>query len=213
MAPMTGGPSPVRRVVDRGAVADAFAASARLAAERGVRLETALDDPAFQTLAGIAGPDGPAGIEPVARLVENRLGVLRTALPWGADLLAYEGARFRAALAGDPGAPGRGPARAPSAQVLDLDWDVTGLAEAARRGDATLPAPARGPVRVLVVRTPAGAVQAVPCPDDLLVLLARLDGEQPAVALAAHLGRPEGDVRQDLARLAALGAVTQAGSP
>src|SRR5262245_48064880 len=117
MAAMTGPPGPVRPLIDPDGVAAAFAASARLAAERGVSLATALAGPEFETLARVAGAEAPAGIEPIARLVENRLAVVRTSVAWGADLLAYEGARLRAALAPPPDSPGRrGPARSPSAQ-------------------------------------------------------------------------------------------------
>jgi hypothetical protein len=205
MAGMTGGPGPERLALEGERVAQAFAASARLAAERGVSLAAVLAGPVFQTLAA-APPGSAAAVEPIARLVQDGLDALRTTAPWGADLLAYEAARLRAAAA-PPAEPTAGPSRAPSAQVLDLDWDVVPVVETVHRGEATLPAPRRGPARVLVARAPDGRVTAGPCPDDLLMLLACLDGRQPVAALAARLGRSEADVRTALSQLAALGAV------
>jgi hypothetical protein len=137
--------------------------------------------------------------------------VLR-AVPYGADLIAYEGTLFRAEAGprrwrgAAPGAPGP-PVRSPHARFCDVQWDVTGLVAAVRRGDPTLPEPARVPSRFLLALGPSGRVTTVRCPDALARLLAALDGVRSVGEAATVAGVSEADAARTLRQLAGLGAV------
>jgi hypothetical protein len=65
----------------------------------------------------------------VARLVEAVVAERLIREPWGAALVAYEGALFRVEAGPRRWAAAVGAAviRAPTARIVTLDWDVTGL--------------------------------------------------------------------------------------
>jgi hypothetical protein len=189
-----------------------FAASRMLARARGADPLRLLGGPAFAAILEGAELGSEATAEQVAGLVEADLREALRAVPYGADLIAYEGALFRAEAgprrwrgpaAGAPGAP----ARSPRARICDVEWDVTGLVAAVRRGDSALPEPARNPSRLLLALGPNGRVSAVRCPDGLARLLAALDGVRSVAQAAALAGVPEADAARTLRQLAGLGAV------
>jgi hypothetical protein len=189
-----------------------FAASRMLARARGADPLRLLTGPAFATILEGAELGSEATAEQVAGLVEADLRDVLRAVAYGADLIAYEGTLFRAEAGprrwrgATPGPPGP-PARSPHARVCDVQWDVTGLVAAVRRGDSTLPEPARGPSRLLLALGPSGRVATVRCPDALARLLAALDGVRSVEEAAAVAGVPEADAARTLRQLAGLGAV------
>jgi hypothetical protein len=190
-----------------------FAASRMLARARGSDPLRVLDGPAFATVLDAAEVGSPATAQQVAGLVEVDLGAVLAALPYASDLIAYEGALFRVEAGprrwggtGHGGASGP-PSRSPHARLCTVEWDVTGLVAAVRRGDATLPEPARGQTRLLLALGPSGRVTTVRCPDALSRLLAALDGVRSVADAAAVAGVSEADAARTMRQLAGLGAV------
>jgi hypothetical protein len=188
-----------------------FAASRRLARDRGEDLLDVLDGPAFDALLESADVGSTETAERVAALVEARMAPLLTGIPYGRDLLGYEGALFRVEAGPrcwDAGAAGgEAPVRSARARVCVFEWDVTGLVTAVRRGDARLPDPSPGSTRLLVALSPAGRVTTVRCPELVERLLAALDGARTADELARGLGLAEPDVARALRQLTEVGAV------
>jgi hypothetical protein len=190
-----------------------FAASRRLARARGGDPLRVLDGSAFATVLDAAEVGSAATAEHVAGLVEGDLRVVLGALPYAADLIVYEGALFRVEAGprrwggrADGSAPAS-PARSPQARLCAVEWDVTGLVAAVRRGDATLPEPVRGQTRLLLALGPSGRVTTVRCPDALARLLAALDGVRSVAEAARVAGVSEADAARTLRQLARLGAV------
>jgi hypothetical protein len=190
-----------------------FAASRALARARGTDPLALLAGPAFAAILDQAELGSGATAERVASLVEGALRGVLGPLPYGGDLLAYEGALFRVEASPrqwrDPargGTPGR-PVRSPHARICSIEWDVTGLVAAVRRGDPTLPEPGRGQIRLLLALGPSGRVTTVRCGDTLARLLAALDGVRSVAEAAVVAGVPEAEAAQTLRQLAGLGAV------
>jgi hypothetical protein len=190
-----------------------FAASRMLARARGADPLRLLAGPAFAAILDRSEIGSAATAEQVAGLVEGDLRDVLRSLPYGADLIAYEGAlfrveagprRWRGAARGD--APGP-PVRSPHARLCTVEWDVIGLVAAVRRGDATLPEPVQGQVRLLLALEPGGRVTTVRCPDTLARLLAALDGVRSVAEAAAVAGVAEADAARALGQLVGLGAV------
>jgi hypothetical protein len=187
-----------------------FAASRRLAREAGADPLRVLDAPAFAVLLDGAELGSAATASAVAALVEREIAGPLGARPWGPAVAAYEGALFR--VEAGPrrwraGPAGPAPVRAPTARILDLDWDVPPLVVAVRRGAAALPAPAHAPVRLLLALAPDGRVSAARCSDALAALLGAVDGRRTPAELALHLNGSEEEIRGTLGRLVRMGAV------
>lgn len=188
-----------------------FAASRALARRRGVDPLVLLHEPAFDALLEAAEVGSAGTAERLAGRVEARLLAALGDLPWGRDLVAYEGALLRAEAGprcwGDGGAAGDVPARSASVRICALDWDVTGVVAAVRRGDAEPPVPPRGPTRLLVALSPDGRVTTARATETVERLLAALDGIRSTAQVARALGLAEPDVSRALAQLATIGAV------
>src|SRR5262249_5187178 len=99
------------------------------------------------------------------------------------------------------------PRRSAHARICALDWDVTGLVAAVRRGDAMLPEPARTPTRLLIALRPSGRVTTVRCPGPVERLLGMLDGARSVAEAAAAVGISEPEAARVLRQLAEVGAV------
>lgn len=188
-----------------------FAASRALARRRGEDPLGLLRTPAFDALLEAAEVGSAETADRIGALVEARLLAALGDLPSGPDLVRYEGTLFRTEAGPrqwrDGGPAGEVPVRSPSARVCALEWDVTGLVAAVRRGDAELPAPPRTPTRLLIALTPDGRVTTARCPEVVERLLAALDGVRAAAEVARGLGLGEPDVSRALAQLASIGAV------
>jgi len=189
-----------------------FAASRVLARRHGVDPLGVIDAPAFDALLDAAEVGSAETAERVAGLVETVLAAALDGVTYGRDLVAYEGALFRAEAGprrwhatGD--GTGVMPARSADARICALDWDVTGLVAAVRRGDASLPEPARAPTRLLIALAPGGRVTTVRCPEAVERLLGALDGLRSATEAAAVAGVADADAARLLDQLAEVGAV------
>jgi hypothetical protein len=187
-----------------------FAACRRLARDAGRDPLALLDEPAFRALLARAEVGTAQTADAVAALVEGEARPIVAGRPWGAALLAYEGALFRVE-AGPRRWGGREEGtvvvRAPAARLVTLDWDVTALVGAVRRGEPALPEPARGPTRLLVALGPDGRLTAVRASDGVERVLAALDAPRAPAWLAAALGAEEAALRRVLDHLAEVGAV------
>jgi hypothetical protein len=188
-----------------------FAASRLLARGQGVEALAVLDTPAFGALLDEAEVGSSETAERVAGMVEAALAPPLAGLDHGRDLLRYEGMLFRAEAGPrrwrESGPDGGVPVRSSHARLVALEWDVTPLVAAVRRGDPALPAVMRGPTRLLVTLGPSGRVTALRCPEPLERLLGALDGVRSVREAAASAGVGEAEARQALDRLAEVGAV------
>jgi hypothetical protein len=171
-----------------------------------------LDGQTFAALLDRAELGSTATAEAVAALVEDALRGALAGLPYAGDLVAYEGALFRAeagprrwrdAAEGPDGAP----VRSAHSRLCRLEWDVTALVAAVRRGDERLPEPRPGSTRLLVALGPSGRVTTVRCPEAVERLLGVLDGVRSAAQAAEAVGLPEADAARLLRQLAEVGAV------
>jgi hypothetical protein len=189
-----------------------FAASRALARARRIDPLRVLESPAFAALLDRAELGSAVTADGVARLVEADLGGALAALPYAADLIAYEGAFFRAEAGPRrwretaDGADGH-PIRSVHARVCVFAWDVTGLVAAVRRGDATLPDPPPLATRLLVSLSPSGRVTTLRCPEPVERLLSALDGTRSPAEAAAAAGVAEADATRVLRQLVDVGAV------
>lgn len=187
-----------------------FAACRRLAREAGCDPLGVLGSSAFGTLLARAEVGSAATAEGVAALVEQAVEPVLAARPWGRALAAYEGALFRTEAgprrwAAPPA--GAAVARAPGARLVTLEWDVTALVGAVRRGEPVLPEPRPGRMRLLVGLAPDGRVTTIRASEAIEQVLAALDPARPPAAVAATLGVEELALRRLLDRLADVGAV------
>src|SRR5262249_4819511 len=154
----------------------------------------------FEALLDAAEVGSAETAERVAALVEAALATALDGVAYGRDLVAYEGALFRAEAGprrwratGDGAGTSATPARSAHARICALDWDVTGLVAAVRRGDAALPEPSRAPIRLLIALAPSGRVTTVRCPEPVERLLAALDGARSTAEAAALAGVADTD--------------------
>lgn len=192
-----------------------FAGARALARRRGQDPLDVLDGDAFGALLERAEVGSVETADRVASLVEARLRGALAGLDYAGDLVAYEGMLFRVEAGprrwtGDGTADGI-PVRAAHTRVCTLDWDVTGLVAAVRRGDAALPEPTREPTRLLLTLAPSGRVTAARCPGAVERLLAALDGRRSAADAAAAAGIDAADGARVLRQLAEVGAVEWTG--
>lgn len=192
-----------------------FAASRLLARRRGADPLGVLDTPAFAAVLESAELGSAATAEQVAELVEAALQAPLAALSYGRDVVAYEGALFRAEAGPrrwrEDGPRGQTPVRSAHARICGLEWDVTGLVGAARRGETVPPDPPRMPTRLLVALGPSGRVTTVRCPPAVERLLGALNGARSVAEAAAAVGIGEPEAARVLRQLAEVGAVEWAG--
>ena len=171
-----------------------------------------LESPEFRALLDSVVLGSAASADAVARLVEGRLLAAVAHLPFGLDLVRYEGTLFRVEAgprrwqAGDGRREGI-PARSVQTRVLELEWDLTSLMSAIRRGKPELPSPPRQPTRFLLALSPRGHVTTVRCPEPLSRFLDALDGRRTVTEAAAAAGLSEADVAPLLGQLTDMGAI------
>jgi hypothetical protein len=190
-----------------------FAASRALARARGQDPLGVLDGAEFAALLASAEVGAPETADRVACLVEARARAALDGVPWAGDLVRYEGVLFRVEAgprrwAGDERAPGGAPVRAPDARVVALEWDVTRLVVAVRRGEDPLPVPPGTGTRLLVALAPDGRVTTVRCSDGAARLLDACDGARSVREVAQAAGLGEDDAARVLGQLTDLGALT-----
>lgn len=189
-----------------------FRYSRTLALAKGRDSSVVLESTAFSSLLDSAVLGSPATASAVAQLVEARLLADLSDRPYGAALVGYEGAMFRAEAGprrwhAPAGARDGIPVRAAHARIIELDWNLTPLIAALRSGASSPPEPVREPTRLLVALSPRGRVTSVRCPDAVLRLLEALDGHTRPAEAARGAGLREGEASALLAKLAEIGAV------
>jgi hypothetical protein len=173
--------------------------------------EGALKTPEFRALVPglVLGERGSA--ERVAALLRKHLtedaGTVREKVPYWDDLVAYQEAFFLADALVPDQAPAPFPARARTAAILDLSWDLPAVLPLLLRPFHELPLPRRAPARLLFARSPIGEVTALRCTDALKELLDRLTGEADPTEVAAKMGIDQASFEKTLHRLERLGAV------
>jgi hypothetical protein len=194
-----------------------FAASRALARRCGVDPLDILKTPAFDALLEMAELGSAATAEQVAAMVETTLRAPLERLAYGPDLVTYEGALFRAEAGPrrwhEARRGGQAPVRSGHTRLAVLDWDVTALVTAIRRGDPRPPEPARTPTRLLIALGPGGRVSTVRCPEAVERLLGVLDGARSVAEAAEAVGVGEADAARVLRQLAEVGAVEWAATP
>lgn len=181
-----------------------------LAREAGRDPLDVLGSAAFRDLLESVVLGSEASADAVARLVEGEL-LQALSVPFARDLVRYEGTLFRVEAGPRQWSEGGGrqhglPVKSARARILELEWDVTALFPALRRGDPVTALPAREPTRLLVALSPRGRVHSVRCPGALLRFLGALDGKRRAAEAGAAAG-VEGDLRHLLDQLTDLGAI------
>jgi hypothetical protein len=194
--------------------------------------EAALKTPEFKELVPRLtlgnGSSARAVLELLERFLTHDAAPLRAAVPYWDDLVAYQGAFFRSdALPPPPGARSaidesqlaaaaagvrpeavhRFPARAETAIILELTWDLPGVLPSLLRPFQELPRPARRPTRLLFARSPRGEVTALRCTDKLKHLLESLTGAEIPAQVAARMGLDAESFDKTLRQLEELGAV------
>lgn len=150
-------------------------------------------------------------LELLRRLLTADADAVRTQVPYWDDLVSYQGAFFLsdalpAAPPGPPGSP-RFPARAETATILELGWDLPAVLPQLSRPFHELPMPAQKPTRLLFARSQHGEVTALRCTDALKNLLEGLTGEEDPEQVASRLGLNTKSLDKTLRHLEQLGAV------
>ncbi len=137
---------------------------------------------------------------------------IRSAIPFWDDLVAYQSAFFLSDALPPSAASRPFPARAETATLLELQWDLPAVLPALLRPFDQLPIPPRQPTRLLFARSPEGEVTVVRCNDALRDLLEGLTGEVDPAALASRMGLDPGSIEKTLRQLERLGAIIAQGS-
>ncbi len=140
---------------------------------------------------------------------------IRAAVPYWDDLVRYQGLFFLTdALPTDNTvvAGARFPARAPTAAILELAWDLPPVLPQLVKPFERLPLASRQATRLLFARSAEGEVSVLRCTDVLRDLLVGMTGEQDPRELARPLGLDTASLEKTMQRLEQLGAVISQGS-
>lgn len=140
---------------------------------------------------------------------------LRATFPYWDDLVGYQSIFFLSdslpAASQGSGAT-RFPARAETATILELSWDLPAILPQLARPFHEPPMPPRQPTRLLFARSPQGEVTVIRCTDALKDLLENLTGQEDPTQVAARMGLDRAAFDKTLQRLEELGAVIAQGS-
>lgn len=182
-----------------------------LAGRIGRRPEAVLKSAAFNDLMPQLVLGERRSAELVLELLRRHLtadaDALRARLPYWDDLFLYQAAFFVSdALPSQPRET-RFPARAETAMILELEWDLPAVLPQLLHPFDAPPMPERKPARLLFARSAQGEVTALRCTDALKDLLEGLTGGEDPAALAARLGMDSPAFENTLRRLEQLGAV------
>ncbi len=134
-------------------------------------------------------------------------GAVCAQVPYWDDLIAYQSAFFLSDALPPAHAPTPFPARAETATILELTWDLPAVLPLLLRPFRELPLPPRKPARLLFARSPQGEVTALRCTDALKTLLDRLTGQADPAQVAARMGIASASFEKTLQQLEQLGAV------
>ncbi len=173
--------------------------------------EAALKTPEFTSLIPHLVLGDRTSAEWVLELLRRHLtadaDAVRAAIPYWDDLVMYESVFFLSdALPPAPGATPY-PARAATATILDLSWDLPAILPGLLRPFKPVSLPSKQPTRLLFARSQNGEVTVLRCTEALKNLLEGLTGQQDPAQLAARMGLEAGSLNKTLKRLEQLGAV------
>ncbi len=147
----------------------------------------------------------------VLDLLQRRLtadaDTIRNTIPYWDDLVSYQSVFFLSDAHPPAQGGNRFPARAETATILELAWDLPGVLPLLLRPWKELPLPARQPTRLLFARSPQGEVTVLRCTDALKNLLENLTGREDPAQVAARMGLDPASFGKTLQRLEQLGAV------
>ena len=144
-------------------------------------------------------------------LIENADSI-RARIPYWDDLVAYQGAFFLSDALPPNHAATPFPARAETATVLELGWDLPAVLPALLKPFDQVPVAAMRPTRLLFARSKHAEVTVLRCTDALKNLLEGLSGEVAPAEIATRLGLEAGALDKTLRQLETLGAVLAQGS-
>ncbi len=188
-----------------------FKYSRALAPLTGRAPEAALKTAEFTALMPklILGEPGSAGL--VLELLERHLttdaDAIRAQVPYWDDLIRYQSMFFLSDAQSPEPAATPFPARAETARIVELGWDLPAVLPLLLRPFGELPQPPRRPTRLLFARSPQGEVTVLRCTDALRDLLESLTGQQDPGQVAAKIGLEADAFAKTLQRLENLGAV------
>ncbi len=152
-----------------------------------------------------------ASAESVLKLLRHHLtekaDLIRAKIPYWDDLVAYQGAFFLSDALPAAQSATPYPARAETANILELSWDLPAVLPELLRPFMQVPLPARRPTRLLFARSQHGEVAVLRCTDTLKNLLEGLTGDLPPAQVATRMGMDAGSLDKTLQQLEQLGAV------
>ena len=154
-------------------------------------------------------------LELLKRHLTTDVDSVRAVVPYWDDLVTYQSVFFLSdalPLAPHTAGAARFPARAETARMVELGWDIPAVLPALLRPFRELPMPAQRPTRLLFARSPHGEVTVLRCTDALKDLLEGLTGEEDPSRIAARMGVDPESFEKTLKRLEQLGAVIAQGS-
>jgi hypothetical protein len=153
----------------------------------------------------------------VLDLLERHLtaeaGRIRALVPYWDDLTAYQGALFLCDALPPARPEARAPAPgglrspAPTAAIVDLEWDLPEVLPLLLRPFEKPPVPPRRPTRLLFARSVHGEVTALRCTDALKRLLEGLTGEESLEQAAARMNLDPASLERAWKELERLGAI------
>jgi len=146
-------------------------------------------------------------LELLARHLTTDADALRAKVPYWDDLISYQSVFFLSDAQSPEPAATPFPARAETARIVELGWDLPAVLPLLLRPFGELPQPPHQPTRLLFARSPQGEVTVLRCTDALRDLLESLTGQQDPAQVAAKIGLDADSFAKTLQRLENLGAV------
>ncbi len=173
--------------------------------------EAALKTPEFNALMPhlVLGDRASAAVvlDILRRFLSENAEDIRAQIPYWDDLIQYQSAFFLSDALPPAPASTRFPARAESALMVELRYDLPAVLTQLLKPFEQIPTPPQKPTRLLLARSPHGEVTAIRCTDALKNLLDRLTGEVSPEQLASQMGVDVGAFEKTLRQLEQVGAV------
>ncbi len=188
-----------------------FKYSRALAPLTGRTPEAALKTPEFNALMPKLILGDRASAQAVLELLQRHLTAgadsICAAVPYWDDLVTYQSIFFLSDALPPRQASVPFPARAQTASVVELSWNLPAVLPLLLRPFTELPLPPRQPTRLLFARSEQGEVTVLRCTDALRDLLENLTGREDPAQVAARMGLDPESFGKTMRRLEQLGAV------
>jgi len=173
--------------------------------------EAALKTAEFTALIPILILGDRASAQQVLDLLHRHLtagaDLIRTVVPYWDTLIEYQSVFLLSDASPPPPVAKPFPARAETATILELEWDLPPILPQLLRPFSRPPMPSQRRIRLLFARSPHGEVTVLRCTDALRDLLESLSGQEEPGQLAARLGLHQDSFGKTLQKLEQLGAV------